>query len=100
MPYLQKKKNYWEDDYMDENKIPGNCLDCENHEVIPDPDPHDWFNDDDLAVVCKITVNDSQDPGSKYCSDRQEFKCITRSCRPYNDRKESGRPSWCPLINK
>jgi hypothetical protein len=81
-------------------KIPENCLDCKNSEIIPDPDPHDWFNYDDIAVVCKIVSNDKQDETSNYCSDRQKFKCITRSCRPYNDRKESGRPVWCPLANK
>jgi hypothetical protein len=85
---------------MDETiKIP-NCLDCENHKVIPDPDPFDWFNDDDVAVVCVIFPNDDRDVESEYLADRQEFKCVTGSCRPYNKRKESDRPKWCPLINK
>lgn len=78
--------------------IPICCVDCKNHEVIPDPDPHDWFCDDDLAVVCKLTPNDNQNTESNYLADKQGFKCITRSCRPYNKRKESNRPKWCPLI--
>jgi hypothetical protein len=77
-----------------------NCIDCKNHAIIDDPDPHDWFCDDDVAVVCKITPNDNQNISSYYLSDKQEFKCITRSCRPYNKRKESERPIWCPLIKE
>lgn len=62
------------------------CLSCEFHEVINDPDPEDWFCDDDTQVI-----------NSKYLSDRNQFKCITKSCRPYNVVKESDTPAWCPL---
>ena len=29
-----------------------NCMDCPHHLVRPDPDPDDWFCDDDEKVVC------------------------------------------------
>lgn len=76
---------------------PKNCLDCAFHRVIPDPDPDDWFNDDDQAVVCTKMKNDSRDSKSRYAADRQEFRTVTISCRPYNLKKESSTPKWCPL---
>jgi len=82
---------------MDQHNKPTNCLDCPFHMVIPDPDPDDWFNDDDEAVVCRKVNNDKMDLDSKYAADRQAFKTITVSCRPYNKRKESKTPKWCPL---
>ena len=60
----------------------GNCMDCPHHLALPDPDPEDWFNDDDERVVC------TQD-GTR--------KEITSMCRPYNKRKECETPDWCPL---
>lgn len=57
-----------------------NCMDCPNHSVRPDPDPDDWFNDDDEKVVCV-----------------KASKEITWACRPYNKRKECDIPKWCPL---
>lgn len=30
-----------------------NCLECPAHEVQSDPDPHDWFCDDDVKLFCK-----------------------------------------------
>lgn len=59
-----------------------NCLDCPHHNVLPDPDPDDWFNDDDMRVVCTKAQKD-----------------VTRACRPYNLEKESAIPNWCPLLN-
>jgi hypothetical protein len=76
---------------------PTNCMDCPFHKVIPDPDPHDWFNDDDEAVVCLKMNNDSMDLDSKYAADRQAFKKISVACRPYNKRRECETPKWCPL---
>ena len=29
------------------------CLDCDSHEVRPDPDPFDSFRDTDFKVYCK-----------------------------------------------
>ena len=74
-----------------------NCIDCKNHEIIKDPDPHDWFCDDDVAVVCRLIPNDKDAEDSPYLADHSPFKLITSSCRPYNIRKESGTPKWCPL---
>lgn len=79
------------------NTKPSNCTDCPFHYVINDPDPDDWFCDDDVAVVCAKTKNDKQDNASKYASSRQFFKPITVSCRPYNVKKESATPEWCPI---
>ena len=76
-----------------------NCLDCPFHKIINDPDPHDWFCDDDVAVVCTKTPNDRKKDDSKYLSDLQDFKCITSSCRPYKTREGSETPEWCPLPN-
>ena len=58
-----------------------NCMDCPAHRVEADPDPDDWFCDDDEKVVCtKANRN------------------ITVSCRPYQKRRDcSPIPDWCPL---
>ena len=77
-----------------------NCLKCNNHEIILDRDPYDWFCDDDMAVVCKLVKNPKQNLDSKYLADRNEFKSITRSCRPHYLTKESTVPIWCPLKKK
>jgi hypothetical protein len=32
-----------------------NCIEtCGNYEILPDPDPEDWFCDDDVKVLCKV----------------------------------------------
>jgi hypothetical protein len=74
------------------------CLDCPFHKVIADPDPHDWFCDDDQAIICLKTKNEEQDENASYVSNRSEFKSVTNSCRPYNLKKETTIPEWCPLI--
>ncbi len=76
------------------------CLGCSDHETILDPDPHDWFCDDDSAVVCKITPNPNIKPTSEYVADRQEFRVVACSCRPYNLKKEATIPEWCPKKKK
>lgn len=58
----------------------GNCIDCKHHRVEADPDPDDWFNDDDVKVICMLN-----------------FKYITSACRPYQTRAECETPAWCPL---
>ena len=30
-----------------------NCMDCPHHSVQADPDPNDWFNDDDVKWYAK-----------------------------------------------
>lgn len=70
-----------------------NCTQCPNSRVERDPDPHDWFCDDDVKVRClasKATYN----ARSPRC--RNPF--ITVGCRPYNTEKECGIPNWCPLL--
>lgn len=58
------------------------CMKCPYSIILPDPDPYDWFCDDDVRVFCK-----------------KEERNITTACRPYNATKESVTPDWCP-INK
>ena len=58
-----------------------NCADCRFHKVLPNPDPDDWFCDDDVRVYCT-----------------QAKKNVTTACRPYKVRDESDVPSWCPLL--
>lgn len=48
--------------------------------VLPDPDPYDWFCDDDVKVVCALN--------------RKE---ITVGCRPHHIREECKAPKWCPI---
>lgn len=57
------------------------CVDCPFHSVLPDPDPNDWFNRDDVRVFCT-----------------RKSKNATVACRPYQTRKETTPPpKWCPL---
>lgn len=64
-------------------KIYTNCTHCPCHKVMSDPDPDDWFCDDDVKVRCTKAHLD-----------------ITVACRPYNIRKECTVPSWCPLLKQ
>jgi len=75
-----------------------NCTECEKHLVIADPDPTDWFCDDDTAVVCTLTPNPKKDLKSRHRANHSDFRAITVACRPYNIKKESDVPSWCPLV--
>lgn len=75
-----------------------NCLACQFHKVIPDPDPYDSFCDDDQAIVCTKMKNDKQNMESPYLADHSEFKKVVVSCRPYNLKHEDETPEWCPLI--
>ena len=60
-----------------------NCIDCPHHRVEADPDPNDWFCSDDIKVVCSLSN-----------------KNITVACRPYQKRRVSDIPDWCPLIKQ
>jgi hypothetical protein len=66
-----------------------NCTDCMHHHVLPDPDPNDWFCDDDVKVIC--SHKESLTP--------KGMRVITCACRPYNIVKECETPDWCPLNN-
>ena len=59
-----------------------NCLDCPHHEQQRDPDPHDWFNDDDQKVVCKHSKRE---------------RIVASGERPYQLREACAVPKWCPL---
>lgn len=57
---------------------------CPSHRVRMDPDPDDWFCDDDEKVVC-LKAGD---------------RTITCANRPYQTTRELQRigvPEWCPL---
>lgn len=73
------------------------CVACPHHRVINDPDPTDWFNDDDKAVVCAATPNPKQDPQAKYLADRNQYRPVDVSLRPY-EVKNAKQPDWCPLL--
>jgi hypothetical protein len=60
MPIPKKKSS---------GKIYANCIDCPHHEVINDPDPSDWFCDDDVAVACNL-VKTKPDNSTNYAADR------------------------------
>lgn len=72
-----------------------NCVMCSNHVVEPDPDPTDWFDDDDVKVRCRLSTK-TQASGRAVT----EEPYITVGCRPYMIEKECSIPSWCPLIKK
>lgn len=71
------------------------CIDCPFHKIIPDPDPSDWFNVDDVAIVCTKS-NHKPDPTSDYAVDRQSFTPIDVGLRPYQ-AKNVDAPDWCPI---
>lgn len=72
-----------------------NCTECPSHEVIPDAQPGDWFNQD-VAIVCKETPNDKQDLNSKYAADRNPYKVVACAVGPCSVEKEAKVPTWCP----
>ena len=74
-----------------------NCLDCPHCVTGMDPDPHDSFCMDDMYSACTKVKNDRQNTNSNHGADRQEHKIITCAARPYQLRKESKVPYWCPL---
>jgi hypothetical protein len=69
-----------------------NCTECPAHKIVSDPDPHDWFCDDDCAVVCQHTKS-----RAKRHKRFGGFRTITSACRPYEVKKECTVPDWCPL---
>ena len=63
-----------------------NCMDCPHHLVRPDPDPDDWYCDDDEKVVC-----------TQFQTKEGTVRAIACACRPYRKRAECEIPDWCPL---
>lgn len=73
------------------------CIQCQYHKIVPDPDPDDWFNDDDEAILCTVIksgINDKSYSGIPY-----PFKMISGSNRPYETKKVE-KPEWCPYHNE
>ena len=59
------------------------CEKCNRCEIHADPDPDDWFCDDDVAV---------------YCTEKKEY--IARALSPYEVDKVVVPVSKCPLMSK
>ncbi len=72
-----------------------NCIECPFHLIVADPDPYDWFNADDEAIVCK-KVPKEKDIKSTYTVDRTGFKPIDVALRPYQTKNVKS-PDWCPI---
>lgn len=70
------------------------CLECNAHEVLPDPEPGDRFCDDSVAVRC-MAADQSKTTYYKE-SIRAGEPYVTVACRPYDMRKETKIPDWCP----
>ena len=76
------------------------CTECPHHEVVGDPDPHDSFCSDDVAVLCTKMPNSE---GKKYFASilgAYKHRPVTVSCRPHRAAHEARVPEWCPLKNK
>jgi hypothetical protein len=72
-----------------------NCAKCPHQEVLPDPDPFDWFCDDDVKVKCNLSR-------SAYEGNERKEPYITVGCRPFNvgNKYETSIPNWCPVSKK
>ena len=64
------------------------CKQCPACKVLPDPDPYDWFCEDDVKMVCSLKLNEDKEP-----------KTIDVSLRPYQVSKVKV-PNWCPINKK
>ena len=70
------------ENYEEHNK---QCRGCKYCVIESDPDPNDWFNDDDQKALCKhFSVIDKN--GCK--------KLIEYALRPH---EKIEIPKWCPL---
>lgn len=67
------------------------CTDCSHHVIEPDPDPIDWFCDDDVKIRCKLS-------SATYRGNCREEPYVTVGCRPFYATSESEIPGWCPLL--
>lgn len=71
------------------------CIECPFHKIIPDPDPNDWFNADDEAIVCTKTKREP-DLNSQHQVDKIGYRPIDVALRPYQT-KNVQTPQWCPI---
>lgn len=83
--------------YSKANMKTKTCMKCPNHLVVCDPDPTDWFCNDDKAVLCKLMKNDKNVQYYTASLGYFKYKPITTSCRPHHLIQETSIPKWCPL---
>lgn len=63
------------------------CAICTYMKIFPDPDPRDWFCDDDEKSVCTYLTDTSKGGPT-----------IAQACRPYQTMSDSCYvPNWCPI---
>lgn len=79
-----------------------NCLDCNFHKIIEDPDPYEEINNgfkikSDIAVVCAKEKNKNKMSDAIWNHARNDYRIITCCCKPVDIREESETPKWCPL---
>lgn len=82
------------------------CHKCKHCKIIEDPDPTDWFCDDDESIVCTAKSSNIKWDSHFYNEgDKIPFTYISVSNRPYQTKKEfklmakvwkARRPTWCP----
>lgn len=88
--------------FIDETAVkidtrPKLCVNCAFHRIIPDPDLSDSFNYNDMAMVCTKIKNPKQNEKDTHVANRQQFRIITCTDRPYEVERNGTRPTWCPL---
>ena len=82
------------------------CHKCKHCKIMEDPDPTDWFCDDDESIVCTAKPSEINWDSHFYNKgDKIPFTYISASNRPYQIRNEfkimakiwkARRPKWCP----
>ncbi len=77
LPMYRELKNLFEKVFEEKTFY---CTDCHHMKRLPDPDPYDWFCDDDEKYVCGITN-----------------KVLSVANRPYEKQIV---PKDCPILNK
>ena len=78
------------------------CVQCPFHLIVPDPDPDDWFEDDDETLICthpecKKEYTETQ---KQYYSDRGllEIGCVIESGNRSYQTSKITVPCFCPLL--
>lgn len=74
--------------------IPNYCIECAFHKIVNDRDPHDWFNDDDEALLCTKLEPDKR--SVLYAGGKLPHRMISGSLRPYETPKVIP-PAYCPI---
>ena len=58
------------------------CDSCTHLIFLPDPDPDDWFRDDDKKAVCA------------------EMKALIAGSLEFNELTNIRKPLWCPMLGR